>query len=75
MVKERSPNIPRVIYVAGGYFRQSLDILEGFNVDEKTWTQLDRITVPRSGLGGAFLNVCRSVVNLFLLLVILEFDY
>ncbi|XP_018576262.1 kelch-like ECH-associated protein 1 isoform X2 [Anoplophora glabripennis] len=56
VVKERSPNIPRVIYVAGGYYRQSLDILEGFNVDEKTWTQLDRITVPRSGLGGAFLN-------------------
>lgn len=57
VVKERCPNIPRVIYVAGGYFRQSLDILEGFNVDEKTWTQLDGITVARSGLGGAFLNV------------------
>ncbi|KAJ8983805.1 hypothetical protein NQ317_008931 [Molorchus minor] len=55
-VKERSPNIPRVIYIAGGYYRQSLDILEGYNVDEKTWSKLDRLTVPRSGLGGAFLN-------------------
>ncbi|XP_049823492.1 kelch-like ECH-associated protein 1 isoform X3 [Aethina tumida] len=55
-VKERSPNIPRVIYIAGGYFKQSLDVLEGYNVDDKTWTALDRLTVPRSGLGGAFLK-------------------
>ncbi|CAH1969230.1 unnamed protein product [Acanthoscelides obtectus] len=56
VVKERCPNIPRVIYIAGGYYRQSLDILEGYNVDEKVWTKLDRLTVPRSGLGGAFLK-------------------
>lgn len=56
-IKERCPNIPRVIYIAGGYFRQSLDILEGYNVDEKVWYKLARLTVPRSGLGGAFLKV------------------
>lgn len=57
MVKERTPNTPRIIYVAGGYLRQSLDILEGYNVDDKTWHQLDSLTLPRSGLGGAFLRV------------------
>lgn len=56
-VKERTPNIPRVIYVAGGYYKQSLDILEGFNIDDKTWIKLDRLIVPRSGLGCAFLKV------------------
>ncbi|CAH0555051.1 unnamed protein product [Brassicogethes aeneus] len=56
VVKERSPNIPRVIYIAGGYYKQSLDILEGYNVDDKNWTTLDSLTVPRSGLGGAFLK-------------------
>lgn len=56
-VKERTPNTPRVIYVAGGYLRQSLNVLEGYNVDDKTWHTLDCLTVPRSGLGGAFLKV------------------
>lgn len=56
-MKERCPNIPRVIYIAGGYYKQSLDILEGYNVDEKVWSKLDRLTIPRSGLGGAFLKV------------------
>ncbi|XP_022905246.1 kelch-like ECH-associated protein 1B isoform X2 [Onthophagus taurus] len=55
-VKQRTPNTPRIIYVAGGYFRQSLNVLEGYNVDDKTWHQLDNLTVPRSGLGGAFLK-------------------
>lgn len=56
VVKERTPNTPRIIYVAGGYFRHSLNILEGYNVDDKTWHTLDSLTVPRSGLGGAFLK-------------------
>ncbi|KAK5645408.1 hypothetical protein RI129_006708 [Pyrocoelia pectoralis] len=55
-VKERTPNTPRIIYVAGGYFRHSLNVLEGYNVDDKTWHTLDHLTVPRSGLGGAFLK-------------------
>ncbi|XP_044754365.1 kelch-like ECH-associated protein 1 [Coccinella septempunctata] len=54
--KERTPCIPRVIYVTGGYLRQSLDIVEGFNVDNKTWKKMDSLTIPRSGLGGAFLK-------------------
>ncbi|PNF14489.1 Kelch-like ECH-associated protein 1 [Cryptotermes secundus] len=55
-VKERTPNTPRVIYIAGGYLRNSLDLLEGYNADDRTWSQLAKLTVPRSGLGGAFLK-------------------
>ncbi|XP_063229967.1 kelch-like ECH-associated protein 1B [Bacillus rossius redtenbacheri] len=55
-IKERTPNTPRIIYIAGGYFRKSLDMLEGYNVDDQTWTPLAKLTVPRSGLGGAFLK-------------------
>nr|CAD7416466.1 unnamed protein product [Timema poppensis] len=55
-IKERTPNTRRIIYIAGGYLRHSLDILEGYNVDDKTWAQLSKLTVPRSGLGGAFLK-------------------
>jgi hypothetical protein len=32
IVKERKPNTTRMIFVAGGYFQHSLDILEGYNV-------------------------------------------
>lgn len=56
MVKERKPNATRMIFVAGGYFRHSLDILEAFNVDDQTWTSLPALRVPRSGLGAAFLR-------------------
>ncbi|XP_055902446.1 kelch-like ECH-associated protein 1 isoform X2 [Eupeodes corollae] len=55
-VRERNPNTTRMIFVAGGFFRQSLDILEGYNVDDKTWTTLPNLRIPRSGLGAAFLK-------------------
>lgn len=55
-VKERTPNTPRIIYIAGGYLRNSLDLVEGYNADDRTWSQLAKLTVPRSGLGGAFLK-------------------
>lgn len=60
-VKERTPNTPRIIYIAGGYLRNSLDLLEGYNADDRTWSQLAKLTVPRSGLGGAFLKVVTLV--------------
>lgn len=56
VVKERRPNTPRVIYVAGGYFRHSIDLFEAFNLDDNSWTTLPRLTVPRSGLGAVFLK-------------------
>jgi hypothetical protein len=64
-VKERTPNTPRIIFIAGGYLRNSLDLLEGYNADDRTWAQLAKLTVPRSGLGGAFLKVV-SVMHFFL---------
>ncbi|XP_011499714.1 PREDICTED: kelch-like ECH-associated protein 1 [Ceratosolen solmsi marchali] len=56
IVKERTPNTPRTIYIAGGFLQHSLDLFEGYNVDDKTWTQHARLLVPRSGLGGVFLK-------------------
>lgn len=56
VVKERTPNTTRMIFIAGGYFKNSLDMLEGFNVDDKTWITLPKLRVPRSGLGAAFLK-------------------
>jgi Kelch motif len=53
----RTPNTPRLIYIAGGYLRHSLDKLEAYNVDAETWRELAKLPVPRSGLGGAFLKV------------------
>ncbi|XP_055617832.1 kelch-like ECH-associated protein 1B isoform X2 [Toxorhynchites rutilus septentrionalis] len=55
-VKERQPNTTRMIFIAGGYFRHSLDILEAYIVDENVWFTLPKLTVPRSGLGAAFLK-------------------
>ncbi|KAM3962904.1 kelch like ECH associated protein 1 [Aphomia sociella] len=56
VVKERRPNTPRIIYVAGGYFRHSIGVFEAFNLDDNCWTTLPTLTVPRSGLGAAFLK-------------------
>lgn len=70
VVKERTPNTPRVIYVAGGYLRSSLDILEGYNVDDRSWISLPKLTVPRSGLGGAFLKVIFSYKNVLIKVII-----
>ncbi|XP_055698574.1 kelch-like ECH-associated protein 1B isoform X2 [Phlebotomus papatasi] len=56
VVQERRPNTTRMIFVAGGYFKGSLDVVEAFNVDDKTWTTLPQLRVPRSGLGAAFLK-------------------
>lgn len=50
-VKERTPNTNRIIFVAGGFFKQSLDTLEGFNVDDRSWQVLPKLRIPRSGLG------------------------
>uniref|UniRef100_A0A0A9VQJ5 Kelch-like protein diablo n=1 Tax=Lygus hesperus TaxID=30085 RepID=A0A0A9VQJ5_LYGHE len=55
-VRERIPKTPRVIYVAGGYLRSSLDTLEAFNLDTQKWTKLASLTIPRSGLGAAFVK-------------------
>ncbi|XP_014258325.1 kelch-like ECH-associated protein 1 isoform X2 [Cimex lectularius] len=55
-VRERTPNSPRIVYVAGGFLRQSLDTLEAFNLDTGSWSTLAHLTLPRSGLGAAFVK-------------------
>ncbi|KAL1116712.1 hypothetical protein AAG570_005184 [Ranatra chinensis] len=55
-VRERTPDTPRIIYIAGGYFKYSLDIMESFNVTLGTWSTLAKLTIPRSGLGCAFIK-------------------
>lgn len=60
--KERKPNTTRMIFVAGGYFQHSLDTLEGFNVDDKTWTTLPKLT----GENFEFVNhITEMLINLF----------
>jgi kelch-like protein 19 len=54
-VKERTPNTTRMIFIAGGYNKFSLDLLEGFNVDDKVWITLPKLTVPRSGNNSLFI--------------------
>lgn len=54
--KQRVPNAPHVIYIAGGYLRHSLSNMECFNVDDQHWLTLAELPMPRSGLGGAFIQ-------------------
>ncbi|GCC33090.1 kelch-like ECH-associated protein 1 [Chiloscyllium punctatum] len=46
----RSPNVPQLMYTAGGYYRQSLNFLEAYNPLENCWIRLTDMPLPRSGL-------------------------
>lgn len=48
----RAPKVGRLIYTAGGYFRQSLSYLEAYNPSNGSWLRLADLQVPRSGLAG-----------------------
>ncbi|XP_053320821.1 kelch-like ECH-associated protein 1 [Spea bombifrons] len=48
----RIPNVPQFIYVAGGYYRQSLSFLEAYNPVDGEWLSLAPLEKPRSGLAG-----------------------
>ncbi|ERE75423.1 kelch-like ECH-associated protein 1 [Cricetulus griseus] len=48
----RAPKVGRLIYTAGGYFRQSLSYLEAYNPSDGSWLRLADLQVPRSGLAG-----------------------
>uniref|UniRef100_A0A2K5QXG5 Kelch-like ECH-associated protein 1 n=1 Tax=Cebus imitator TaxID=2715852 RepID=A0A2K5QXG5_CEBIM len=52
MMPCRAPKVGRLIYTAGGYFRQSLSYLEAYNPSDGTWLRLADLQVPRSGLAG-----------------------
>lgn len=58
----RTPKVPQLLYIAGGYFRQSLSYLEAYNPCAGRWLRLADLQVPRSGLaacviGGLFYAV------------------
>lgn len=48
--KPRTPIIPQVIYVAGGYLRHSLDYMECYKPNENIWLRLKDLPIPRSGI-------------------------
>lgn len=51
LVKPRKSCTPSIIYVAGGYFRQSLNTFESFYPKNREWRSLSDVPVARSGLG------------------------
>ncbi|OCT87937.1 kelch-like ECH-associated protein 1 [Xenopus laevis] len=52
----RIPNVPQFIYVAGGYYRQSLGFFEAYNPVDGEWLSLASLELPRSGLAGCVLG-------------------
>lgn len=57
-VQKRRPPGPTVIFFAGGYLRRSLDVLECFDPQTLTWSILSPLSVPKSGLGAAYIGNC-----------------
>lgn len=55
-VARRHPAAPLVIYSAGGYLRHSLSNMECYYPRENTWTRLEPLALPRSGLGAAMVR-------------------
>lgn len=55
-VKERSPGGQRIIYCVGGYLRLSLETVEILCLDDNSWSSCAKLSVPRSGLGAAFVK-------------------
>ena len=55
-IHKRRPPGPTVMFFAGGYLRRSLDILECFDPLTLKWTILSPLSVPKSGLGAAYVG-------------------
>ncbi|XP_073227282.1 kelch-like ECH-associated protein 1 [Porites lutea] len=53
---KRRPPGPTVMFFAGGYLRRSLDVLECFDPLSLTWTTLSPLSLPKSGLGAAYID-------------------
>ena len=49
--------VPAPIFVAGGYLRRSLDVLECYDPLTLTWSILPPLAVPKSGLGAAYFGM------------------
>lgn len=52
----RTPKVPQLLYISGGYFRQSLSFLEAFNPCTGAWLRLADLQVPRSGLAACVIS-------------------
>lgn len=55
-IHKRRPPGPTVMFFAGGYLRRSLDVLECFDPLTLKWTILSPLSVPKSGLGAAYVD-------------------
>ena len=55
-IHKRRPPGPTVMFFAGGYLRRSLDVLECFDPRSLTWTTLSPLSLPKSGLGAAYIG-------------------
>ena len=55
-IHKRRPPGPTVMFFAGGYLRRSLDVLECFDPLSLTWTTLSPLSLPKSGLGAAYIG-------------------
>lgn len=55
-IHKRRPPGPTVMFFAGGYLRRSLDVLECFDPLTLKWTILSPLSVPKSGLGAAYVG-------------------
>ncbi|PFX14904.1 Kelch-like protein 17 [Stylophora pistillata] len=62
-VHKRCPPGPTVMYFAGGYLRRSLDVLECFDPQTLKWTILSPLSVPKSGLGAAYVGMVMIIQN------------
>lgn len=60
---ERSPSVPSLLYVAGGYLLRSLSSVDCFSAESRSWSSLPPLPLERSGPGGAFLAGLLYVVG------------
>ena len=63
-VKKRSPIGPQVMYIVGGYLRQSLRIVECYYPSHNSWSLLKSLEQPRSGAGAAFVGKYYEILSL-----------
>lgn len=55
-MKKRCPLGPQVMYIVGGYLRQSLKVVECYYPRHNSWNLLKSLQQPRSGAGAAFVG-------------------
>ncbi|CAF1230338.1 unnamed protein product [Rotaria sordida] len=59
----RAPIKPLVIYCAGGYYNKSINTMECYFLETKTWKRCADLRVPRSGVGVVSLQMRVYVIG------------